>query len=189
MSVYKQLTSMKPDALKHAMYYGLILGLIFCLNFFLSTLKGATYSLLQMLITCAIPFVCYWLTVDCRKRVCNDVMTYGGALWYGIQLFFYASLISAAFKYIYFQFINTDFLPNLIDESLNLMDELNLSSGADSKQIRTLLSPLNFSIQYIWINVFLGILVSCVTAAFAKKDATPFDETTQEPTETPNNQE
>lgn len=169
--------TMKPDALKHAMYYGLILGLIFCLNFFLSTLKGTAFSILQSLVTCAIPFVCYWLTIDCRRRVCNDTMSYGMALWYGIQLFFYASIIAAAFKFAYFKFINPEFLPNLINESLKLMEEMHLPGVSTSaNQIEEVLTPLNFALQYIWIDVFIGIFVSFVTAAFAKKDKSLFGE-------------
>ena len=114
------------------------------------------------------------LTVDAEK-VCEDVMTYGAALWYGIQLFFYASLISAAFKFIYFSFINPDFLKGLIHESLRLLDEMNLKSFATAEQMQELLTPMNLSLQYIWINVLIGIFVSFITAAFAKKSAPPIE--------------
>jgi len=172
---FNKLFTMKPDALKHAMYYGLFLGVIFSLNFFLTTFKSVPLSILNSLVTCAIPFISYWLTVDCRKKVCEDVMTYGAALWYGIQLFFYASLISTAFKFIYFSFINPDFLKGLIHESLRLLDEMNLKSFATAEQMQELLTPMNLSLQYIWINVLIGIFVSFITAAFAKKSAPPIE--------------
>lgn len=172
---------MKPDSLKHAMYFGLLLGLVFSLNFFLSTLNNGWFTALQWLVTLAIPYLVYRLTVDCRERVHGGAMSYGVALWYGIQLFFYASLISALFKLVYFKFLNPDYLPNVLNESLRILDELNLSSGKEVEdQVRQLFTPLNVAMQYIWMNVFLGLLVSLITAAFAKKAKSMFDTDTSQ---------
>lgn len=167
---------MKPDVLKHAMYFGLILGLIFCLNFFLSTFDNGFLTALQWVVTLTIPYLVYRLMVDCRDRVSGGAISYGAALWYGIQLFFYASLISGIFKFIYFKFLNPDYLPNMLNESLRILDELNMLSGSQvEEQVRQLLTPLYVSIQYIWMDVILGVLVSLITAAFAKKDKSIFD--------------
>lgn len=167
---------MKPEALKHAMYFGLMLGLVFALNFFLSTLNNGWFSALQWVITLAIPYLVYRLTVDCRNRVVGGSMSYGMALWYGIQLFFYAAIISAVFKFIYFKFINPEFLPNMLNESLKVLDELKMSSATvGEEQLRQLLTPLYVSMQYIWMDVLVGVFVSLVTAAFAKKDKSIFD--------------
>ena len=119
---------MKPEALKHAMYFGLMLGLVFALNFFLSTLHSGWFVLLMLFVTFTIPYLVYRLTVDCRDRVSGGAISYGAALWYGIQLFFYAALISAVFKFIYIKFLNLDYLPYLVNESLVLLDKFNLLS-------------------------------------------------------------
>lgn len=170
---------MKPEALKHAMYFGLLLGVIFSVNFFLSTLTGVLFTSLQWVVTLSIPYIVYRLTVDCRNRVCGGAVSYGVALWYGIQLFFYAALISAVFKFIYFKFLNPEFLPNMLGETMRLLDELKISSDTfDEAQMRELMTPLYMSMQYIWLDVFLGLLVSLVTAIFAKKDKSLFDTNT-----------
>ena len=167
---------MKPEALKHAMYFGLMLGLVFALNFFLSTLNNGWFTALQWVVTLAIPYLVYRLTVDCRDRVSGGAISYGAALWYGTQLFFYAALISAVFKFIYFKFLNPEYLPNMINESLKILDELNMLSGElTEEQVRQLLTPLYVTMQYIWMDVIMGVLVSLVTAAFAKKDKSIFD--------------
>lgn len=167
---------MKPEALKHAMYFGLMLGLVFALNFFLSTLNNGWFAALQWVITLTIPYLVYRLTVDCRNRVSGGAISYGAALWYGIQLFFYAALISAVFKFIYIKFLNLDYLPYLVNESLVLLDKFNLLSGDfDEEQVRQLYTPLYVTMQSIWSNVFVGVFVSLVTAAFAKKDKSIFD--------------
>ena len=167
---------MKPEALKHAMYFGLMLGVVFALNFFFSTLHNGWFVLLMLFVTFTIPYLVYRLTVDCRDRVSGGVISYGAALWYGTQLFFYAALISAVFKFIYFKFLNPDYLPNMINESLKILDELNMLSGElTEEQVRQLLTPLYVTMQYIWMDVIMGVLVSLVTAAFAKKDKSIFD--------------
>lgn len=167
---------MKPEALKHAMYFGLILGVIFSLNFFLSTLVGVWFTSLQWVVTLSIPYIVYRLTVDCRERVCDGAISYGVALWYGIQLFFYAALISAVFKFIYFKFLNPEYLSNMLGETLRLLDELKVSSDTfNEEQMRELMTPLYMSMQYVWLDVFLGLLVSLVTAIFAKKEKSLFD--------------
>ena len=167
---------MKPEALKHAMYFGLMLGLVFALNFFFSTLHNGWFVLLMLFVTFTIPYLVYRLTVDCRDRVSGGAISYGAALWYGTQLFFYAALISAVFKFIYFKFLNPEYLPNMINESLKILDELNMLSGElTEEQVRQLLTPLYVTMQYIWMDVIMGVFVSLVTAAFAKKDKSIFD--------------
>lgn len=93
---------MRPTALKHAMYFGLMLGLLFCINFFLSTRSSAFCSVASWAIMVLTPYIAYRLTLDCRERVCGGRMSYGEAFLYGMQLFFYAALIGAAFRLLYF---------------------------------------------------------------------------------------
>ena len=50
-----------------------------------------------------------------------------------------------------------------------------LSGDFGEEQVRQLYTPLYVTIQSIWSNVFVGVLVSLVTAAFAKKDKSIFD--------------
>ena len=97
---------MKPMILKHAMYFGLLFGLRFSLNFYFSTIEAVIPNVLSWVLVLLMPYVAYRLAVDCRERVCDGVISYGTALWYGIQLFFYAALVAAVFKLIYFNYIS-----------------------------------------------------------------------------------
>ena len=64
----------------------------------------------------------------------------------------------------------------MLNESLKILDELNMLSGElTEEQVRQLLTPLYVTMQYIWMDVIMGVLVSLVTAAFAKKDKSIFD--------------
>ncbi len=167
---------MKPMALKHAMYFGLILGLVFSLNFFLSTINGVIANTLSWVIILLIPIATYRLTADCRDRVCEGEMSYGTALWYGIQLFFYASLVSAAFKLIYFKILNPDFLPNQLEQTLRLMEQLQMPlTDVQINEVKSVLTPFNMALNYVWLNVLAGLLVSLITGIFAKKNKSTLD--------------
>ncbi len=161
---------MRPTALRHAMYFGLMLGLLFCINFFLSTRSSAFCSVASWTLMVLIPYIAYRLTLDCRERVCGGRMSYGEAFLYGMQLFFYAALVGAAFRLLYFKYFDPDFLPRTIDESLCLMEQLNMPLGeVETSNLKQMMSPVNMSLNYIWLDVLVGTLVSLVVAAFARK--------------------
>lgn len=162
---------MRPTALKHAMYFGLMLGLAFCLIFFLSTCDNVLCNVVVWVAVLLVPYAAYRLTVDCRERVCDGYISYSEAFLYGIQLFFYAAIVGAAFKLVYFKYIAPDFLPNTLDESLRLMEQLNMPLGdAEVKELKRMMTPLNMSLNYIWIDMVAGTLVSLVVAAVARKN-------------------
>ena len=67
-------------------------------------------------------------------------------------------------------------MPYLVNESLIILDKLNMLSGDyGEEQVRQLYTPLYVTMQSIGSNVIMGVLVSLVTAAFAKKDKSIFD--------------
>lgn len=161
---------MRPTALRHAMYFGLMLGLLFCINFFLSTRSSAFCSVASWTLMVLIPYIAYRLTLDCCERVCGGRMSYSEAFLYGMQLFFYAALVGAAFRLLYFKYFDPDFLPRTIDESLRLMEQLNMPLGeVETSNLKQMMSPVNMSLNYIWLDVLVGTLVSLVVAAFARK--------------------
>ncbi|MGN0186738.1 MAG: DUF4199 domain-containing protein [Paludibacteraceae bacterium] len=158
--------------LKHAMYFGLLFGLLFSLNFYLSTLDAVIPNALSWVLVLLMPYVAYRLAVDCRERVCDGTMSYGMALWYGVQLFFYAALVAAVFKLVYFNYINPDFLPNQIDQALKLMEQMQIPFGTtDVDELKKVITPVNMSLNYIWLDVMAGVCVSLLTAVFVKREA------------------
>jgi hypothetical protein len=162
---------MRPSALKHAMYFGLLLGLIFCLNFFLQTRSSAVCDAFSWIIVLLTPYAAYRLSVDCRERACDGSMRYGEAFLYGMQLFFYASIVAAAFRLVYFKFLNPDFLPQLYDQTMQTMEALQMKvTDEQMNEVRRSLTPANMTIAYVWIDVIAGVLVSFVVAFFVKKD-------------------
>lgn len=167
---------MKPESIKHAMYYGLLLGVVFIANFALSLSGNAVLQALQWLVMCAIPWLVYAVARKCRDELNGGVMSYGQALWYGIQLFFYASLVSSAFKYFYFRFINPEFLKNLFNQTMTLMEQLKMPVTDELYEAtKSLMTPIDMALQYIWVNVMIGFFVSLVVAFFVRKNKSIFE--------------
>jgi len=153
------------------MYYGLLLGIVFILNFFFSQTINVWLSVVRLLFVFSIPYLVFFFAKKCREDVCNGVMTYGQVFSYGVQLFFYASMISSAFKFFYFRFVDTDFLRNLFNQTLSMMEQLSFPITDELiESIKQMLTPIGMAMQYLWVNVMVGIVVSFVVAFFVRKE-------------------
>ncbi len=161
---------MKPDAVKHAMYFGLLLGVLFSVNFLTQTSTNVVINSLQFVFICLIPYVVFSMMRHCRENVFEGTITYSQSFFYGLQLFFYASVVSASLKYFYFKFINPLYLKNLRSASLKILEELNYPMTEDFVTAADkVFLPLNMSLQYIWTNMFLGMFLLLILSAFLKK--------------------
>ncbi|MBQ7389136.1 MAG: DUF4199 domain-containing protein [Paludibacteraceae bacterium] len=166
---------MKSDAIKHSMYYGLILGATFILNFFLSQASGILWKIVQMFVVFSIPFLVFYITKNCRDEVNEGVMGYGAAFMYGVQLFFYASMVSSAFKYLYFKFIDPKFLKEMSAQMMSLMEQMSFPVTDEvADAMKQLFTPIGMSMQYMWLNVTIGVFVSLIVAIFVRKGKSVF---------------
>ncbi len=166
---------MKSDAIKHSMYYGLILGATFILNFFLSQASGILWKIVQMFVVFSIPFLVFYITKNFRDEVNEGVMGYGAAFFYGVQLFFYASMVSSAFKYLYFRFIDPKFLKELFAQMMSLMEQMSFPVTDEIVDaMKQLFTPIGMSMQYMWLDVTVGVFVSLIVAIFVRKGKSVF---------------
>lgn len=167
---------MSIESNRHAMNYGIVLGVIFSLNFFVSTIPAISF--LQFLIMAAIIVVVCKLTINCRNKVYNGTASYGKLLWYIIQLFMYASLISAFFKYLFYTVLKPNFLNEQIETTMQTLSTIkSMQPHIDSMQeiMSQSITPLNMAIQSIWLNILAGVILGLIIAAFLYKSPTPFD--------------
>lgn len=81
----------------------------------------------------------------------------------GIMLFFFASLICSVAEYIYYQYINPQYIAELFNRAFALIKEMDVLSDTISleemsKALEEGSSPtsLQMVMQSIWSNVFLG---------------------------------
>lgn len=169
---------MQPNIMKSAMKSGLILGVLFSLNFLLSLSNNTFLNILTYLIMAAAIVAIYRMTIQFRDKELGGYITYGRSFLFILLSFFYGALISSLVKFLYFQFINPEYLENLFNETMLLMENLGLADQEEiyEENLNTLLRPASFAIQYIWINMLGGVVVGLIMSAFTKKEKSIFEE-------------
>ena len=162
---------MQPNIIKPAMSNGLIMGVLFSINFILSIQRNYIFVFLSYFVMSSIVVGMYRITIRFRESECEGVMSYRKAFLFILYTFFFAALVSSVVKFIYFQFISPDYLENMMRDSLKVLSDMNLKMDNESiEQMQTNLKPATFALQYIWVNVFIGSMVAFVMAFFIKKN-------------------
>ena len=168
---------MQPSISKSAMFNGLIMGVIFSINFLLSVSKNTTLVLLTNVIAVLIVVGIYRQSVRFRDTECEGFISYWKSFSLILLTFFYAALISSVVKYIYFQFINPDYLDQMFQESMKMMRTMKFQITDESTdQMKSMLKPATYTLVYVWINVLMGAIVGFIMAAFIKKEKSIFEE-------------
>ena len=158
--------SMTSTGYKHAMQYGIFFGLAFFIGFLISTVFNSLF--LSAVVTTSIFFATMRTTRNLRDKFLGGTMTYLQVVNYVITLYFFASLLSSALKYIYWEYFNTDLLPQIMDQSLKVASSLGLQiSDAEAASMLEITSA-SFALQYIWANIFLGLLAGLIIGFFVK---------------------
>lgn len=171
---------MQSNLMNSSMRNGLILGILFSINFLMSTANNVFLGLLSYVVVGFIAYLIYRYTAKFRDKDCDGAITYSHALMYIILLFVFGSLISAIVKLIFFKFINPNFLPDMINKSMTVMEQI-LPSVPEStyEEVEKIMSPGYYTLISFWMNIILGFVVGLVVAAIVKKDKNPFDENNQ----------
>lgn len=172
---------MGADMNRHAMNFGAVMGLLFSLNFLVTTIKSIAF--LQYLFVIVIIYCAYRFVVHCRENVMNGAISYGSALWYNMQLFMYGAMISALVRYVFYSYIKPDFLQNQLNETLMALQGTPMAemiSGEVYQQTVEMMTPLNMALQAIWLNLMLGLLLGLILAAIVKRSENPFADKIEE---------
>lgn len=162
---------------RHAMNWGLLVGLVFSLNFWVGTIPAIAW--IQYILMAAEIYLIYRLARHCRDTEFGGHATYGQMLWYIIQLVLYASFISALFKYLYCKVLVPDYLDKQIDTMMQLANSMPmLADQADTLQstFTQVLTPFNMAIQGMWTNLVMSLLLGLILAAFLKKEKNIFED-------------
>lgn len=162
---------------RHVMNFGAIMGLVFSVNFLVTTVKSLAF--LQYGFIVVIIYLVYRFSVHCRENVMDGVMSYGSALWYVMQLFMYGSMISALVRYLFYMYIKPEFLEKQLNETVQALQGTSMAeviTGEVYQQTIELMTPLNMALQSIWVNLILGLLLGLVMAGVVKKAENPFSD-------------
>ncbi len=157
------------------MWHGLILAIYLVVRFFfmISSNNYIILNLLFIAITIGIPFVAYYLGKDFKKKT-NEKLTYRNFYSHGFFMFFFASLILAAVEYVYYGFINTEFITEQYNTLLQNIEILK-QTMPDATQIEEMVnnSPIptasQMAMQNVWMYSFAGIIISLINAYILNK--------------------
>lgn len=164
----------RKSLLMYSMEGGAWLGIYLVLRFVCSVAGTLSplFDGLALVLLVGTPFVLYYIMLRYHRQ--NGYISGFSLLWMmGIMLFFFASLISAIPEYVYYQYINPDFIANAMSESIELIEQLGLmENDATYRQMQELVaegttpSSLQMIMSSMWSNVFFGSLLSIVVAPF-----------------------
>lgn len=158
-----------------AMWHGLILAIYLVIRFFfmVSSANSTILNLLFIFVTIGVPFVAYYLGKDFKKKT-DEELTYRNFYSHGFFMFFFASLILAAVEYVYYGFINTEFITEQYNTLLQNI-EIIKQTMPDASQIEEIVnnSPIptasQMAMQNIWMYSFAGIIISLINAYILNK--------------------
>lgn len=167
---------MKSKMMNVAMKNGLILGILFSINFFLSVLgTNILLGLLSYVLLALIIYLTYRYSVKFRDIDNDGTIKLGQSVLFVFLMFFFASLISALAKYVFLKYINPDFLLDITNQTLTVMEQIFPSVPEDAYNIvDDLTSPINYTIINMIQNLFYGYILGLIIGLMIKKDKNPF---------------
>jgi hypothetical protein len=108
------------------------------------------------------------------KNKSEEELTYRNFYSHGFFMFFFASLILAVVEYVYYGFINTEFITEQYNTLLQNI-EIIKQTMPDASQIEEIVnsSPIptasQMAMQNIWMYSFAGIIISLINAYILNK--------------------
>ena len=162
----------KENAITHAMSAGLVLGGALIFIYFIQLQFCSKLPLCSLLLTTLgftiTIFGVYHYTNIYNRDILNGTITYFKALNFGMNLFFFISMILATFFYFYFQYINPKVLQQTIETSINLINQSNMHLTENDKilMVNNLksMNATNFALSSLWSFFFAGFILSIFTS-------------------------
>lgn len=163
----------KSNPVAHAMRYGLVLGACFTANFLLSASSTPLLALLTYPIQIYIWVFAYRSARTFRDNECGGIIGYRSVVSYITQLFFFGALIGGVIELIYLKYIAPDYLENMFNEAMLLLEQLNIDlPEASIDTAHSLMRPTQYVLQFITGKCIGGLLLGLIYAFFIRKKAT-----------------
>lgn len=162
-----------------AMWSGLLLAIYLVIRFFFivsspnNILLNVITACLTICLTIGIPFVAYFLGRDFKKKS-DEELTYRNLYTHGFFMFFFASLILAAVEYVYYGFINPDFINEqyaALVQSVEILKQTMPEAATLEEVVNNNPIPTasQMAMQNIWMYSFAGIIISLINAYILNK--------------------
>jgi len=173
----------RATAYRMAAYFGAPMGVFWLVRFACETMTQQTadawmmWSVFYTLLTFAVPFVAYYFGVQFQKKMQTETLRFGDYYSFTFFLFFFSSLILTLGQYVFYQWISPDFIEQMYQSLLTNLDVL-IQTFPDFETYKTLLqdaqvpTPLQMSMQSIWLVSFAGIIIGLMNAFILNRKKT-----------------
>jgi|GEM_PF-47102 len=169
---------------KYAADYGFILGGYIAVFFILDFLfpNSAFVSILETLGLFCTPIVCYYISKQYRDKAWGGYIRFGQVWSFGIMLFFFASLLMSVLYFLHTKYINTDFLTIRYNESIHLIEKMQVLKKYENYRIellnafiaRGVQTPIQYVFDQLWAYIsggaFLFLFISPMIARKKPED-------------------
>lgn len=168
------------------MHFGTYMGVYWILKFILIP-PGLTIPFLLFLymgLTLAVPFLGYHYAKMYRNKICGGSIGFSHACLFTLFMYMFASLLTAACHYIYFQFIDHGLI---MEQCINIMQQAAELPNMEKEKEMFMnaidnikaLSPIDITMQFLSNNVFWGSVIAIPTALLVMKrsGSTPIETT------------
>lgn len=167
---------MMSNIINSTMRYGLVLGLLFSLNFLLSVTGNPLLGMLTYLLAGIILYLTYRYSVQYREKECGGAISFGHGFGFVLLLYLFASIISAFVKYFYLKFFANNFLDELYNQSISVIEQILPSVPEEMYEgMEVITSAQGYTMLTTWSNILISILVGIIIAAIVRKNKSPFD--------------
>lgn len=159
--------------------YGLLTGLVsVIISFGIYALQLETYSAVRFL-TMAVLVVGIILAMRSFKEQNAGFMSYGQGLSVGMTLSGIVGLLSAAFMYIYTNFVDPEMMTRVMDKARADLEAKGTMSDAQIDQAMAMSAKFTtgpFMLIFAVIGTLvLGLIISLIAAAFVKNSKPEFE--------------
>ena len=169
----------KNTTIDAAMSYGLILGLLFSANFFVSLYS----QFISQILTFVIIYQTYKFTVNFRNKELGGVMSYGKCLGFIVLMFIFASIIAAFAHYVFCRFISPDYLDKMselvrntpeykqfLPEYAKILQSYGLSQAQTEQLLNVSITPALFTVAWFILDIVLGFGLGLILSFFTRKE-------------------
>lgn len=160
---------------KQAMYYGVWLGLLLILKLAAEVVSDSSVgAFLSGFLTILVPFTAYWLTLKFRRSITDTDVTFGTLLRFCIYLFFFGSMILAIVQFIYYKFINPDYIAHQVETLIDTLMKYSESKPSVKELVAQIKevgvpSASTVAVQTIWINIVVGFILGLPIAGLVRR--------------------
>ncbi|MCK5338098.1 MAG: DUF4199 domain-containing protein [Bacteroidales bacterium] len=164
----------KPSAGQSALYYGLLLAVVFILVHLVLYLvdqnKETAGIAVSMIIFIAGVVV---VQLDYRNKKCGGFLSYGRAVKIGFLSVLFASFMVAVYMFVYLSYINPGEMLQAKTDAIQDVYNQGMDPEGEAQMLKIyeyIHTPIVYAAGTILSYAFMGIIVALITSIFIKKD-------------------